>query len=108
MEDEKYIQIGFDEGFKNGVVLGRICGEIYAQAKRAKISNEIQNQECSKSKILCLLRKVLFEIIPEGQSTLAEVISEVRSIASFIDGYSLESTSFEHYLSQHYYRRQIS
>lgn len=74
-EEEKQMQIGFDEGFDRGLCLGKVCGDIYAKVVYAT-QNEGQGNKLHISK----LETLLMDTIPDELEASEEAIMELESL----------------------------
>lgn len=74
-EEEKQMQIGFDEGFDRGLYLGKVCGDIYAKVVYATQS-EGQGNKLHLSK----LETLLMDTIPDELEVSEESIVELEGL----------------------------
>lgn len=85
-EEEKLFQVNFDEGFADGMLLGRKIGELWAEIQQSLLSmknlplrvvpeEEQQMLDLKSKQTLVILMKVLPERLKEGncESTLHEL-----------------------------------
>ena len=73
-EEERLMQDGYDEGFAEGMRLGRACGVLFAHVKhelRATRSPEVER-----------LRKIFFEDIPERSIPKEDIVKNIMNIIS--------------------------
>ena len=62
-EEEKQMQIGFDQGFNRGLQLGKVCGAIYAKAICAVQQRSVGNTDVASN--LSKLEVLLMDTIPD-------------------------------------------
>lgn len=103
-EEELQMQIGFDKGFKRGMLSGRACGKLYA-ACRAALSKEnvarvdynrsiadleallfdcVSDDDCVSSKTIDTLRSLVLSISPDLESPLALFENEISELAELL------------------------
>jgi hypothetical protein len=70
-EEEKQMQIGFDEGFQKGIVLGRACGKLYGACAS-------KSSKCARSlESLSKLQTLLYETVPDAETVDATLLQEI-------------------------------
>ena len=74
-EEEKQMQIGFDEGFNQGIKLGKVCGEIYA-----KVILHTQQSGLQNKLHIVRLEALLMDIIPDELEVSQKVVQEIETI----------------------------
>lgn len=73
-EEEKLMQIGFDEGFTDGIKLGRACGKLYG-ACAARFSC---NCDQSIAATLSELQVLLYETVPENGELVSSIFNLIH------------------------------
>lgn len=73
-EEEKLMQIGFDDGFGRGMALGNACGRLYGVCA-AYFTDSVEDVE----RLHCL-QHLLYEVIPEGGKLEDHQIAEIRRL----------------------------
>lgn len=76
IEEERQMQIGFDEGFESGIHLGKICGNLYGKACVVVEGSSAPEQRA----LLTALQHLLFEIVPENEEVDSESLLSIESI----------------------------
>lgn len=76
VEEERQMQIGFDEGFSRGTRLGQMCGSLYGQAC---VAAEVSKSQ-ERVKLLTELEILLFDTIPENEEIDAASVSMIESL----------------------------
>jgi hypothetical protein len=69
------MQIGFDEGFNQGIKLGKICGEIYAKVILYRQQSGLQNKMH-----IVKLEALLMDIIPDELEVSHKTVQEIETI----------------------------
>ena len=72
--DQVEIQIGFDEGFKHSMELGRACGGFYAKCRRYRHSPHYDE-------VLPVIEDILLRKLPECQSLETEDLKVLEECA---------------------------
>lgn len=73
-EEEKQMQLGFDDGFQNGIVLGRACGRLYG-ACASKASGKLTSAEN-----LAKLQTMLYETVPDAETIDAALTGQISAL----------------------------
>ena len=74
-EEEKQMQIGFDEGFDRGLRLGKVCGDIYA-----KVVYVVQSEGLENKLFLTKLETLLMDTIPDELEVSEESFVELEAL----------------------------
>ena len=77
-EEELQMQIGFDEGFERGMMLGRVCGKLYAACRLSLLNENITGVEFNRS--IDDLEALLFERVSNDDCVSIETINSLRSL----------------------------
>lgn len=77
-EEELQMQIGFDEGFERGMMLGRVCGKLYAACRLSLLKENITGVEFNRS--IDDLEALLFERVSNDDCVSIETINSLRSL----------------------------
>ena len=77
-EEELQMQIGFDQGFERGMILGRVCGKLYAACRLALLEENITGVEFKRS--IDDLEALLFERVSNDDCVSIETINSLRSL----------------------------
>ena len=77
-EEELQMQIGFDEGFERGMMLGRVCGKLYAACRLSLLKENITGVELNRS--IDDLEALLFERVSNDDCVSIETINSLRSL----------------------------
>ena len=77
-EEELQMQIGFDEGFERGMMLGRVCGKLYAACRLSLLKENITGVEFKRS--IDDLEALLFERVSNDDCVSIETINSLRSL----------------------------
>ena len=87
--DELEMQRGFDVGFSEGMVLGKLCGRLYGHFCNAlmlkKEMGELKKGETETTtvELKCKIERIIFQVIPEFTELTAEnTVDELREIAA--------------------------
>uniref|UniRef100_A0A7S3M619 Essential protein Yae1 N-terminal domain-containing protein n=1 Tax=Spumella elongata TaxID=89044 RepID=A0A7S3M619_9STRA len=72
-EEEKQMQIGFDQGFDHGLQLGKVCGAIYA-----KVICAVDNTEMALN--LSQLEVILMDTIPGDLEVCERSIRDLEQL----------------------------
>lgn len=76
-EEEKQMQIGFDEGFARGIALGKACGRLLGACLS---STNTLNQ----TTVIEQLRTLLFETVPEEEVIEIETMERIEALVTSI------------------------
>ena len=77
-EEELQMQIGFDQGFERGMILGRVCGKLYAACRLALSEENITGVEFNRS--IDDLEALLFERVSNDDCVSTDTVNSLRSL----------------------------
>ena len=77
-EEEKQMQIGFDQGFDRGLQLGKVCGSIYAKAISAVQRGSVDNTEMALNS--SQLEVILMDTIPDDLEVCERSIRDLEQL----------------------------
>jgi hypothetical protein len=74
-EEERLMQVGFDEGFGLGIALGKACGSLFGKVK-------VTHGSCTdvgKAVALKRLEVLLFNTLPESPENVSSIVNEIEA-----------------------------
>ena len=77
-EEEKQMQIGFDQGFDRGLQLGKVCGSIYAKGISAVQRGSVDNTEMALNS--SQLEVILMDTIPDDLEVCERSIRDLEQL----------------------------
>lgn len=107
-KEEFYVQQNFDEGFKLGMEIGSVCGDLFCCIKNG-INKYKVSFDIPYSTILKELSIVLFEWIPSGIESVVEISLKINNILASLNHipFQTELELWNKVMKKHYKQYQI-
>jgi hypothetical protein len=84
-EEERQMQLGFDKGFSQGIVLGKLCGVLLGTVRSKLVEIEkVDGVLDEKQQLVSRLTSILFEDIPESKKDIDAIFNEIFVVVTAI------------------------